>query len=137
MNERELHRLGKGDLIEIIYQLKKNEIRLTKELEEANRQLEQRELKFSDAGSIADAAVRISGVLEAAQQAADEYLSSVYSSNESTQAECRRMIEEAQAECDRMKREANEEIKRKWALFKKKANELVEANAELSSILRR
>ena len=51
--------------------------RLQQELEETKQKLEDRRLMEQEAGSIAEAALRINKVFEAAQQAADQYLENI------------------------------------------------------------
>ena len=51
--------------------------RLQQELEETKQKLEDRRLMEKEAGSIAEAALRINKVFEAAQQAADQYLENI------------------------------------------------------------
>ena len=46
-------------------------------LDEAEAKLQAREITMEKAGSIADAAVQLSGVFQAAQEAADTYLKSI------------------------------------------------------------
>jgi len=50
-------------------------------LERAEQKLREREIHISEAGSIAEAALAVNGIFEAAQQAADDYLRSVKASN--------------------------------------------------------
>ena len=78
MAERELRRMNRMELIEIIYALKQHE----EELEQQNakklcRQLADRTLRLEQVGSIAEAALSLNRVFEAAQAAADQYLESV------------------------------------------------------------
>lgn len=77
MAERELRRMSRTELIEIIYALKQHE----EELEQQNAALEQkladRTLRLERAGSIAEAALALNHVFEDAQAAADAYLASV------------------------------------------------------------
>lgn len=77
MTERELRKLSRLDLLELLVrQVEENE-RLRAELEQAHKQLESRELIIENAGSIAQASLQISRVFEAAQMAADVYLENV------------------------------------------------------------
>ena len=73
MAERELRRMSRTELIEIIYALKQHE----EELE----QLDDRTLRLEHAGSIAEASLALHQVFEAAQAAADAYLKSVKAMN--------------------------------------------------------
>ena len=77
MTDRELRRLSRLELIDIIYELQKQKESADTELDETRKKLEERVLNIANAGSIADAAVSINKVLEAAQAAADQYLLSV------------------------------------------------------------
>ena len=61
----------------LIYEMKKREIELQTRLDEAEAKLQAREITIEKAGSIADAAVQLSGVFQAAQEAADSYLKSI------------------------------------------------------------
>ena len=77
MQDNGLHKLGKTDLLTIIYEQEKQIEQLTKEVEELKQQLEDRTIKIKEAGSIAEASMRLNKIFEAAQQAADEYLESI------------------------------------------------------------
>lgn len=73
MAERELRRMNRMELIEIIYALKQHE----EELDNLRQQLADRTLRLEQVGSIAEAALSLNRVFEAAQAAADQYLESV------------------------------------------------------------
>ncbi len=75
MSDRNLKRLKRSELIEIIYQLKKSEEELTARCEELQRQLDDKTLKIENSGSLAEAALAVSGFFDSAQAAADIYLS--------------------------------------------------------------
>ena len=57
--------------------MKKREIELQARLDEAEAQLKDREITIEKSGSIADAAMQLSGVFQVAQEAADTYLKSI------------------------------------------------------------
>lgn len=75
--ENELQRLSRQELMEIIYQLKKNEQELQTRLAEAEKKLQEREINISKAGSIADASLKLNEIFETAQKAADDYLRTI------------------------------------------------------------
>ena len=77
MTEKELRRLSRTDLLEMLLEQSKEVQRLQQELEETKQKLEERRLMEQEAGSIAEAALRINKVFEAAQQAADQYLENI------------------------------------------------------------
>ena len=77
MADRDLRRLSRRELIEIIYALKEKEEALTKENEDLRAALSDRTIAISKAGSIAEAALALNDIFAQAQAAADVYLASV------------------------------------------------------------
>lgn len=81
MEEKQLRKLKREQLLELLLEMSEEKDRLQEKLDEANRELERREVILKNAGSIADAAVQITGILEKAQETADLYLRSVMQSH--------------------------------------------------------
>ena len=77
MADRELKKLSRAELIDIIYALKEREDDLSAQVAAGEEKLAQREIQISRAGSIAEAALAINRVFEQAQAAAEDYLLSV------------------------------------------------------------
>lgn len=77
MQESNLHKLGKTDLLTIIYEQEKQIEKLTKEVQDLKQQLDNRTIQIKEAGSIAEASLKINKIFEVAQAAADEYLRSI------------------------------------------------------------
>lgn len=77
MAEKKLRRLSRRDLVEIIYEVRKNEAALLEENEALKKQLEERDFKISRAGSLAELSASLNGLFEAAQATADQYLSEI------------------------------------------------------------
>ena len=75
MTDKEFKHLKRSDLIYIIYEYQKKQEELMKENEELREKLKEKELKISNAGSLAEVAAKLNGLFEAAQQTADDYLS--------------------------------------------------------------
>lgn len=78
MTDTELQGLGKKALLQLLRQQSLRIEMLEKENEELRRKLDDRTLVMEKAGSIAEAALRLNGVFEATQRAADQYLQSVW-----------------------------------------------------------
>lgn len=75
--EKEIKNMSRTELIEIIYELKIREEQLIEENKLLRDELNQRTIKMEKAGSIAEAALSLNRVFEAAQQAAEDYLNSI------------------------------------------------------------
>lgn len=74
MTDKELRRMSRVNLIDIIYQLQKSEALLKEDNARLTEALADRELRIEKLGSIAEAALALNNVFEAAQAAADQYL---------------------------------------------------------------
>ncbi len=77
MTEKDLRKLSRAELIDMLITAKKTELQLRAQLEEARKMLEDRRLRVENAGSLAEAAMALNGVFEAAQAAAEDYLRTV------------------------------------------------------------
>ena len=74
LTENEIRKLSRIDLLELLLEKSRENEKLQEELEKIKAQLAERNLKIEKAGSIAEAALALNGVFEAAQAAADQYL---------------------------------------------------------------
>ena len=74
MTEKELRKLNRYQLLEVMMMQTERIDTLEKQLQEAQAQLEDRTIRLTQLGSVADAALQLGGVFEAAQRAADLYL---------------------------------------------------------------
>lgn len=95
MTDKEFKRLKRADLIEIIYRLQENEEKYRETIAKMGRKLEEKQTKIENAGSIAEAAMALSNVFDAAQEAADRYLADIV-----------RMHREAEQELETARKEA-------------------------------
>ena len=95
MNGKELKRLSRRELVEIIYQLKKNEQEMQEKMDAMQQEIEDKRIKLSAAGSIADAATSITELFATAQNSADIYLQEITAMKADTAKECEQMIAEA------------------------------------------
>ena len=74
VNNASLRRLSRRDLLELLVELSEENDRLTARVNELEQQLVDRELHVREAGSLAEVAAEVSGLLLAAQATADLYL---------------------------------------------------------------
>ncbi len=77
MAENRLSKMSRKELLEMLLEQSKLLDSRQEEIDRLKEQLEERRVVAEKAGSIAEAAIRISGVFEAAQKAADIYLKSI------------------------------------------------------------
>ena len=153
MTDKELRSLSRAELIDIIYEQQKRLEAQEAAAKSLQEKLDYRELRLSSAGSIAEAALQVNGVFEAAQAAADQYLVSVKAaaadvekSIEETQEKCQKlmqyaetkatvMIQKAQEQADSITASAQEQCEEKWTKFRQHAMELISAHKELQELV--
>ena len=74
MTDKEFKKLKRSDLISIIYEYQKRQEELLAEIDSMRTELEEKRIKISNAGSVAEAVVGLNRLFETAQQTADDYL---------------------------------------------------------------
>lgn len=121
MTDKELKRLSRGELLEmLIEQAAENETK-DKMLKEAIASLKERQIVIEEAGSIAEAALRLNNVFEAAQAAAEQYIENAQRLAEEQQ---NLIIQAANDYAEKTRREADE--------YKRKVCEGVDLHRQLS-----
>ncbi|MCI5648482.1 MAG: hypothetical protein ACI4EG_15000 [Fusicatenibacter sp.] len=89
MTEKELRKLSRADLLEMLIE-QSTEIQMLREkLSAAEAALQEKELKIDKAGSIAEAALQLNGIFEAAQAASQQYIDNIKMLNERQEALCK------------------------------------------------
>lgn len=146
MTEKELHKLKRVELLEILVDQGKEIERLSAELEQARKELEDRKIRIDKAGTIAEAAFQLNGVFEAAQAASVQYLENIkYLSGrqeaicadmeEETRRKCAQMEQETKEKCTKMLEEAERGAEQKWENISTKLQDFYDAHQGLREIL--
>lgn len=129
--QKELRQMRRAELIEIIYALKQREKTLTAENAELQEALNERTLHISQAGTIAEAALGLNQVFDAAQAAADQYLHSI----QAMQADTKRACADAIAQADRVRDAAQAEADECLAAAHREAQAVLDAAERRSAQL--
>ena len=159
MTEKELKKLSRADLLEMLIEQSAELQALQERLSKAEAALQRRELTISTAGSIAEASLRVNQVFEAAQKAADQYLENIQELNtrqeeicaqrdaesqqeadrllNETQEKCRTLEAETEEKCSRMLREAEERSNALWEETRQKLDDFIAQRAGLRELLER
>lgn len=106
MTEKEMRRLKRAELLELLLEQAQEVELLKKELADTRKQLESREIKLEKAGSIAEAALQVNGVFEAAQEAAAQYLENINTLAERQEAACAKKEKESSRKAEQILEEA-------------------------------
>lgn len=109
MTDKELKRLSRSELLEMLIQQSKELERLRKQLDAAQTALQNREIAITNAGSIAEAALQLNGVFTAAQDACQQYMENICHLSQNQERICAQRDAESQAEAKRIVEEARKE----------------------------
>ena len=130
MNSKEAKKLTRAELLELLIEQTEENQRLTQKITRLEETLAQRLLVMERSGSIAEAALSLSGVFTKAQDAADRYLLSIQKKQEEAQAllaqakqrsqaildqtetECEQYKKDVLARCAEMERETQEKCRK-------------------------
>ena len=77
MTEKQLRQLTRSDLLQLLVELSAENKRLQAELDEANKALASRRIDIDSSESLAEAALRLSGVYRAADEAVKIYIENI------------------------------------------------------------
>ena len=95
MTEKELRKLSRADLLEMLIDQGEELRRVKEELEAAEAALRDREIKIDTAGSIAEAALQLNGIFEAAQASCEQYTENIRKLSARQESVCRRLEQES------------------------------------------
>ena len=94
MTDKELRRLSRGELLEMLLAKTEENEKLKTDLERAEKQLTDRNIAIHEAGSIAEAALALNGIFQAAEGAAQQYLENIQRLSSQQEAACKEIGEE-------------------------------------------
>lgn len=95
MTEKELRRLRRSDLIEILLELSKENLELREQLQEAEKKLQERQIVIEESGSLAEATLKLNRIFEDAQAACEQYEHNV-------RLRCEQLEKETGRKCERI-----------------------------------
>ena len=108
MTDAELRKLKRTDLLEMLVEQGKENEALKAKVAELEAKLSDREIRIEEAGTLAQAAFEMNGVLEAAQAAANQYLDNIKMLNERQESICARKETETKDKCAAMEQATKE-----------------------------
>lgn len=108
MTDRELKKLRRADLLEILVAQSREIERLQQELEQAKQQAANRAIEIDHAGTLAEAALRLNEVFSGADAAAQQYLENIQTLSVRQEEICAAMEQETQQRCAEMEQQTKE-----------------------------
>lgn len=106
MTDKELQKLNRSELLELLIANTKENEELKAKLSQTETKLREQKIEINKAGSIAEAALSLSGIFNAAQNAAQQYLDNIQLLNDRQEDICREMQAKAEKEANETIQEA-------------------------------
>ena len=135
MTERELRRLSRSDLLELLLAQRKENEQLRCMLDQAEAKLADRTIKINNAGSIAEASLQLSGIFNAAQDSCQCYMDNIRLLSERQSAICQQMEDETKERCNQMVAEAEAKSQQCWENCSVKIRQLVDSYSGLQQAM--
>lgn len=132
MSGKELGKLKREELLEMLIEQSKKVKALEERLEYTEQKLKSREINVNRAGSIAEAALQLNGVFEAAEAACQQYIENVERLNEHQKLISEQIKEEAFRRAKVMMTETQNKCMIMEANTKKKCQNMLEEAAQES-----
>lgn len=157
MTDKELRKLKRAELLEMLIEQGKVMEELREQLEIANKKLTDRRIMIDQSGSIAEASLQLNGVFEAAQAAAQQYLENVEklsgrqeqicadmdretrerceAMEQETKRRCETMERETKQRCDAMDLEAKKSVEERWNELSSRLENFYNEHKDLRKLL--
>ena len=136
MTDRQLRKASRPELLKMLQQSRQENDDLRQQLEQTRSQLQSRQLVVDQSGTLADAALKLSGIFEAAESACQYYTENIRTLSGRQEEICRKMEQESREKCDRMLEQAKQMAKIYWDEYAEKCSRYMKAmeNAQRSEI---
>ncbi len=142
MTDKELKRMSRAELLQLlITQVEENQSLQTR-LEAAETQLKDRSLAVSETGTMAEAALSLNGVFQAADAAAQQYLDNIRQMQErqellyqEAEDEAKRNADAIVAEADAYSRKAHADADAYWEEVHARVDSLLREQESLRSLI--
>lgn len=142
MTDNELRKLSRRELLKMLVAQAEENKSLQERLEKAEAQLADRQIKFEQAGSLAEASLSLNGVFQAADDAARQYLENIETLSRQQDEICRGIQEEAERkaalllkEAESYKEKAKEEADAYWVQIQEQVENLLRDHDALRDLL--
>lgn len=127
MTERELRKLSRTDLLELLLAQRRENEQLRCILNQTQAQLADRTIQIDKAGSIAEASLQLSNIFNAAQDSCQYYIDNIRMLSERQNQLCQQKEQETEEKCARMVAEAEAKAQQCWENCSAKIRQLVDS----------
>ncbi len=112
MQEKDLRKLSRKDLLELLIEQTRRADDLEARLTDALARLEERQILMERCGTLAEASMALNGLFEAADKAAAQYLENVQTQVAQQRQACEDACRERESNCDRYEQAMNQRLQK-------------------------
>ena len=123
MTERQLRKASRLDLLKLLLEQRKENETLRQQISQMGEHLQQRQIAIDQSGTLAEAALKLSGIFDAAETACQYYTDNIRALSGRQEEICRTMEQETREKCDRMIEQAKQMAKVYWDEYMEKCNQ--------------
>lgn len=146
MIQNDLKHLRRTDLLEMLLEQCRENEELHTQIDLLCAQQNKQEIMLNKAGSIAEAALMLNGVFEAAQKACDQYILNIEhlyahqqqictTMEQETNIRCQQMLQDTREECERMLEKARRQSDAYWHDVFDKMRDHNDSNSALRALV--
>ncbi len=135
MTDKELRKASRTDLLKLLLAQKQENESLQAQLQQMQAQLDAKQLNIDQSGTLAEAALKLSGIFDAAESACQCYMENIRNLSGRQEVICRKMEQETREKCDRMLEQARQMSRVYWDEYTEKCNRYMQSmeNARLGA----
>lgn len=130
MTDRQLRKASRTDLLKYLLEEKKVNEALRMQIQQMQTQLDSRQITMNQAGTLAEAALKLSGIFDAAESACQYYTENIRALSGRQEEICRKMEQETREKCDRMLEQARQMSRVYWDEYTEKCSRYMKSMEE-------
>lgn len=130
MTDRQLRKASRTDLLKYLLEEKKVNEALRMQIQQMQTQLDNRQITMNQAGTLAEAALKLSGIFDAAESACQYYTENIRALSGRQEEICRKMEQETREKCDRMLEQARQMSRVYWDEYTEKCSRYMKSMEE-------
>ena len=135
MTPKELKRLGRSDLLEMMLEVTQENAKIRKELEQLRGQLKDKTITIENCGSLAEASLQLTDIFRTAQESCDLYLTNIRQRYESLEEQCRQRELDTEKKCEQLLAQAQKRAQDILAEAERQARERVSSYSWLADLM--
>ena len=122
MTEHQLRRASRADLLKLLLEQRKESEALRQQISQMEEQLQRRQIAIDQSGTLAEAALKLSGIFDAAETACQYYTENIRALSGRQEEICCAMEQETREKCERMMEQAKQMSRVYWDEYTEKCN---------------